>query len=364
MSNPVLIFSGQCLTPLYDEPGDSKELPVNLAPSTVFPMGQLLVQDLRGAANDVQTITLGGSGLGGTFTLTVQNPVTGIAAVLNPSVSITLLNLQAALNAATAFGANAYVVTGTPGTTYVLTANSSGPLANLPIPIMTVTNVGMTGTTPTASIAQTTVGRVANTFVPYGGTGVAALTPPATAPTAAGNGSGSAFLAGTYEVQYTVVNAYGETTASPPVSVTITANQNIRVSAITGLDASATSVNFYVDGALAGSSTVTSGSSTQTDLAGAAPAAGESALPRQNTTGGKAVCALKYACKTDAQGYITEGVQGLGVGGEWGQRKISTPAYFCGLFATTDLVGLDARAVADLGRLWQGTVSSGVLRII
>lgn len=44
-----------------------------------------------------------------------------------------------------------------------------------------------------------------------------------------------------------------------------------------------------------------------------------------------------------------------------GQTAVS--AYFTGTFRTEDLVGLDANAVADLGRLMSGTTSAGILRI-
>ncbi len=46
-----------------------------------------------------------------------------------------------------------------------------------------------------------------------------------------------------------------------------------------------------------------------------------------------------------------------------GEGLSACPAYFCGDFRTTDLTGLTAAAVADLGRLISGTVADGILRI-
>lgn len=68
---------------------------------------------------------------------------------------------------------------------------------------------------------------------------------------------------------------------------------------------------------------------------------------------------LQYACATDASGNITFGsVAGTS---EWGQSSKGAPIYVSGIFRTEDLVGLDAGAVTKLGRLVQGTVTSGEL---
>lgn len=67
---------------------------------------------------------------------------------------------------------------------------------------------------------------------------------------------------------------------------------------------------------------------------------------------------LQYACVTDASGNITFGAGPAGTS-EWGQTFKGAPAYRSGEFNCADLVGLDANAVTKLGRLVQGTVSSG-----
>lgn len=49
---------------------------------------------------------------------------------------------------------------------------------------------------------------------------------------------------------------------------------------------------------------------------------------------------------------------------EHGIYHNSAPAWFKGSFATTDLVGLDANGIADLGRLESGTLADGVLALV
>jgi hypothetical protein len=69
---------------------------------------------------------------------------------------------------------------------------------------------------------------------------------------------------------------------------------------------------------------------------------------------------LMYACITDASGNVTFGSSGIVAGGaEWGQTQKGAPAWASGEFSCADLVGLDAGAVTKMGRLIQGTVSSG-----
>lgn len=71
-------------------------------------------------------------------------------------------------------------------------------------------------------------------------------------------------------------------------------------------------------------------------------------------------CILAYDCVTDGAGYVTLGTVAAGAG-ERGAVSRDTPAYFVGIFKTTELTGLTAAAVADLGRLFSGTAADGVL---
>jgi hypothetical protein len=71
---------------------------------------------------------------------------------------------------------------------------------------------------------------------------------------------------------------------------------------------------------------------------------------------------LEYACVTDASGNVTFGTGTAGQS-EWGQTYKGAPVFVSGIFATQDLVGLDAGAVTKLGRLLQGTTTSGMLAV-
>jgi hypothetical protein len=68
---------------------------------------------------------------------------------------------------------------------------------------------------------------------------------------------------------------------------------------------------------------------------------------------------LMYACITDASGNVTFGSSVTAGASEWGQTQKGAPAYASGEFATQDLVGLDAGAVTKMGRLIQGTTTTG-----
>lgn len=67
---------------------------------------------------------------------------------------------------------------------------------------------------------------------------------------------------------------------------------------------------------------------------------------------------LQYDCITDAAGLVTFGAGPAGTS-EWGQTASSAPAFYRGYFSCADLLGLDAYAVASMGRLIQGTIAAG-----
>jgi hypothetical protein len=121
-----------------------------------LPHGQVIT---RVTAAPVQTITIGGTGVGGTWTATGYRLDTGALVTLSGlAFNISLANLLAALQAPTAFGPVVAAVTGTPGTSYVITGA---------IPLLTVNGAGLTGTSPTIANVLTTP--VANTgmYGPY-----------------------------------------------------------------------------------------------------------------------------------------------------------------------------------------------------
>jgi hypothetical protein len=155
----VLRFNAQPLIPFY---GKGKRSHINLPPNSIYPKGTILGQ-VTSSANDVQTITITGTPTGGTFTITVSlMGVSQTTAAL--AYNVTTANVQIALAAINLVGANV-TVTGTAGTSYVLTFN--GNLAASPIPPVTVAASLTGGTTPAATPVHTTTGRTAGTYAQY-----------------------------------------------------------------------------------------------------------------------------------------------------------------------------------------------------
>lgn len=61
--------------------------------------------------------------------------------------------------------------------------------------------------------------------------------------------------------------------------------------------------------------------------------------------------------------FTTDGSGNVTIANETGVTYHTAPVWVAGTFRTTELTGLDAAAVTDLGRLLSGTVADGVLRI-
>ena len=109
--------------------------------------------------NEVQTLTIGGTPTGGTFKLAFEGYTT--AAITWSATNATLLaNINAALDALPTVGAGGLLATA--GTvvagigTIILTAGAN--LARKAIATTTVADNSMTGTAPTAAVAETTPG--------------------------------------------------------------------------------------------------------------------------------------------------------------------------------------------------------------
>jgi hypothetical protein len=109
--------------------------------------------------SEVQTLTIGGTPTGGTFRLVFAGFTT--APITWSNVNATLLAaIQSALQALpTIGGGNATTAAGTltAGIGTVL-ISFAGTLANRAVPTITVAENLMTGTTPTAAVAETTPG--------------------------------------------------------------------------------------------------------------------------------------------------------------------------------------------------------------
>lgn len=105
------------------------------------------------AASEVQTVTLTNTPTGGTFVLTYDGQSTP-----PQPFNVTTANLQTALRALSTIGGANVTVTGTAGSSYVLTFG--GTLANKDVPIVVATGNALTGAgpQPQALVAVTTPG--------------------------------------------------------------------------------------------------------------------------------------------------------------------------------------------------------------
>lgn len=103
------------------------------------------------SVNEVQTIAISGTPTGGTFTLTaLAQTTTAIAYNATPAA------VQSALAALSSIGTGNVAVTGTAGSSYVVTFQ--GALAAQPIALMTATASLTGGTSPAVTVTETTLG--------------------------------------------------------------------------------------------------------------------------------------------------------------------------------------------------------------
>lgn len=103
------------------------------------------------SSNEVQTVTITGAPTGGTFVLDIGGqPTTDLA--YNASTAA----VQAALQALSTVGAGNVTVTGTAGSSYVLTFGGTLAAANVPQAVAVANFTG--GTSPAISVATTTGG--------------------------------------------------------------------------------------------------------------------------------------------------------------------------------------------------------------
>jgi hypothetical protein len=164
MNVPISNFPSNPLVPVYGK--KAIEQAINLAPNTVFARGTVLGQVGTASANDVQTLTIGGTPTGGTFPISGTNPLTGNAvAVTGLAFNASAAAVQTALTAATAFGTGNVTVTGSAGGPYTITF--VGALASTPMAVLTTSATSLTGGTPTAAVVHTTTGRTAGTYAAY-----------------------------------------------------------------------------------------------------------------------------------------------------------------------------------------------------
>lgn len=344
MLNAVINYTGREVLPIG---GDQSGL---MASRKVQALSSLLAGALvavNTAANQNATVTLTSGGVltGGSFVLQLPNGET-----VTIAYNATAAAIQTALRATGYFGANGCTVAQTTGATNfadsgaVMTITYAGPLGNAPVTTPTIPSSSLTGSTVTP--AAGTAGNTNGALIAYDSTVVS----PPVAPTVAGNGSGSSFAAGTYAVQVSFVTANGETTLSPATNVTVTAAQNLRVSAYSSVNSAITKARFWVNGVFAAETNVSGGNIPQTDIAGVSATARQPVLTNGafTTTKGayRPVGILRWNVYSDERGFVTYGtsksITGVGSNREAG-------FWLAGMFNSDDVPALDQNAVTQLG---------------
>lgn len=156
-ANPQVQLTSSKIKPIDPEQATTRA--VRLPPGVNYSAGQILEEVATAAANEVQTITFGGTVTGGTFTLLLPSTKGGGFDTIGPitwsGTGATLAaNIQAALNAY--FGSGQVVVTGTGP--FTLTYSGS-EVASRDVSLPTAIN-DLTGTSPTVTPAVGTAGSI------------------------------------------------------------------------------------------------------------------------------------------------------------------------------------------------------------
>jgi hypothetical protein len=142
------------------------------APLTQAPPANIgdIVRLTGSSVNEVQTLTITGTPTGGTFRLSFKS-VSTAAIAFNASAAA----VQAALEAISTVGTGNVVATGGPLPATAVVLTFQGQLAGTNVPLITVNTPAFTGgTTPTATVAETTPGSglydPLGSWFPLGGT--------------------------------------------------------------------------------------------------------------------------------------------------------------------------------------------------
>lgn len=328
--------------------------------------GTLLGQTTTGVAA-VQTLTITGTPTGGTFRLSFKGIKTAPIAHNAAAAAV-----QAALEAIISVGTGNVTGSGgaLPGTPVVLTF--AGALATGPQPLIvfeTADNLFTGGTTPTGSVANTTIGISAGALKAFNG---AVIPNPTTGPAVVTTTGGTLGI-GTYLAQMAWGNTNGETLPSFPVSVNVpdATNDAIRFPAINAANTpdEATFIRYYLNGVMVAEVAVstpgTGGNVAQTDILNM-PTAGF--VPKVPNTVNNAYTASDGSSNlvgiamldttTDSEGRVTfgQGVDGF----EQGFELTEAPYYVSGYFRMGDLAGINATngpLLSSYGRFISGIYS-------
>jgi hypothetical protein len=357
------VFAMRGVEPFYPEVG--RERALAFMPNLTVLKGTVLAQVSAADANEVQTINFDAGIDGGTFTLSIVGIDGGTFTTAALAYNITNANLKIAIDALLASagyaGATVTITNGALPTDATVTFGGTSAAWNMPL--MTATsNLTDGGVAEAVTVDATTGGNKLGLWGPYVGT---KLADPTTGPTATSAATGSLPLLGQYVVTYTHLTAQGESLPSPgtPVALTTT-DQSIDVTPA-ALPAGTTGIRIYLNGVFAEESTQTTATLVNV---GAIAGTASIAMPTINTaftnTDGRQVARAiaHYDFRTDAFGRVA--FADAGTTPQNSAYETTAPAWFGGEFKTTDLVGLDAQAVADLGRLQSGTIADGILAVI
>lgn len=357
------VFTMRGVDPLYPDKPRSKALA--FAPGQTILKGAILGQISGASANEVQTINFDAGIDGGTFTLSISGVDGGTFTTAALAFDITNANLKIAIDALLASagytGATVTITNGALPTDATVTFG--GTAASWNMPLMTATSSLTDGGVPEAvTVDATTAGNKLGLWGPYAGTKLAS---PTAGPTATSAATGSLPLLGVYVVQYTHLTAQGESMPSPGTAVILTtSNASIDVTPA-ALPTGTTGINVYINGVFAKTSAQTTATLVNV---GSFAATAEKPTPDANTaftnTSGLHVARAiaQYDFRTDNTGRVV--FADAGTSPQNSAYETTAPAWFGGEFKTSELVGLDANAVADLGRLQSGTVADGILVLI
>lgn len=152
------------LVPYYALPNTNPlSLAFDPAPNLNVALGTVMGQ-VTAAVNDVDTLTITGTPSGGTFTITIENN-TGLYTTTALAYNASTATVQTAVQALANIGAGNVLVTGTAGTSYVLTG--AGALAGYAIGTVTATGSFTGGTSPAIANVHTTPNILVGQIKPY-----------------------------------------------------------------------------------------------------------------------------------------------------------------------------------------------------
>jgi len=345
-SAPNRVFGMNGIVPLYPDRCRLKQ--VKLPANVTYPKGTIL-GELTGN-NDVQTVTITGTPVGGTFTLTWNGQTT--AAIAYNATAAQVQSALAALSNVTSAAQQTVTLGGSPtGGTFTLgyAGSYTAPIAYnataaaVQSALQNVDTIGSGNVTVSGSAGGpytlTFAGNLAGIFIPALGADASGLVPkPGATVTVAvvtpGGGSSAnvACTGGPFPGTAVVVTFQGALgNASQPVMT-------------------------HTDSFTGGSSPAASVAHTTTGAAGT-PGTFAQCLAA-NTDGSQVPKAiLEFDCATDGSGNITIGAQSGG--GIWGETVPTCPVFLSGSFKTQDLNGLTDAIVAQVGRYLYGNIAAG-----